>query len=135
MKKFVFLLTAMTLALMACEKEDNPFSPGNHQGVSSQKDPALSWNADSFEATIGTETVFPTLANTYKVNVTYASSQPDVAAIDGSGAITLVSAGSTLITASYAADDTYSSSSASYSLVLVTSLFWSVTNTFFRPPY
>ena len=126
MKKIVFLLSTTVLALTACQKEDFPFSPsfpgdmpGDQQGVTNLKDPALSWTADSFEATIGSQNVFPTLTNTYKVSVSYTSSKPEVATVSSGGAITLVAAGSTLITASSAADETYSASSASYLLTVV----------------
>lgn len=126
MKKIVFLLSTTVLALTACQKEDFPFGPsfpgdmpGDQQGVTNLKDPALSWTADSFEATIGSQNVFPTLTNTYKVSVSYTSSKPEVATVSSSGAITLVGAGSTLITASSAADETYSASTTSYLLTVV----------------
>lgn len=51
--------------------------------------------------------------------VTWASSNTDAATIDDSGAVTLVAAGTTTITASYAGNSTYSSSSATYDLVVV----------------
>ena len=82
-------------------------------------DPSLSWNAESYEATLGSENSFPTLENKYNVNVTYTSSQPEVATVSSNGAITLVAAGSTLITASSAADEIYSASSTSYLLTVV----------------
>lgn len=110
MKQFVLLLTALTLALTACEKDDP---------VSVLKDPALAWNAESFEATIGSENVFPTLTNTYQVPVTYSSSKPEIATIDSNGTLTLVSSGSTLITASFTANEAYLASSTSYLLTVV----------------
>ena len=126
MKKIVFLLSTIVLALTACQKEDFPFGPsfsgdmpGYQQGVTNLKDPALAWIADSFEATIGSENVFPTLTNSYNVSVSYTSSQPEVATVSSSGAITLVGAGSTLITASSVADETYSASTTSYLLTVV----------------
>ena len=126
MKKILLLFATTAFALTACQQDDFPFgpegpggNPGDQQPVSGQKDPDLSWSADSFEATIGAENVFPTLANTYNVGVTYASSQPEVATVSSSGSITLVAAGSTLITASSAAGETYSASSASYLLTVV----------------
>ena len=110
MKQFVLLLTTIALALSACEKDDP---------VSVLKDPALAWNAESFEATIGSENVFPTLTNTYQVPVTYSSSKPEIATIDSNGTLTLVSSGSTLITASFTADEAYTASSTSYLLTVV----------------
>lgn len=110
MKQFVLLLTALTLALTACEKDDP---------ITILKDPALAWNAESFEATIGSENVFPTLTNTYQVPVTYSSSKPEIATIDSNGTLTLVSSGSTLITASFTANEAYTASSTSYLLTVV----------------
>ena len=126
MKKIVLLLTTIAIAVTACENDDflfDPFDPGDifggQQRVSNLKDPALAWSADSFEAAIGSTNSFPTLTNTYNVSVTFESSKPEVATINGSGVITLVAAGSTLIKASSAADETYSASSASYLLTVV----------------
>ena len=125
-KSFIFLIVTISLAATACEQDDFPFSPfnpgempGEQQAVSNLKDPALAWSADSFEATIGSENKFPTLTNTYNVGVTYESSKSEVATINASGAITLVAAGSTLITASSAAEETYSASSDSYVLTVL----------------
>ena len=126
MKKIFIFIVGITLAATACEQDDFPFSPfepgempGEQQTVSNLKDPALAWSADSFEATIGAENNFPTLTNTYSVGVTYESSRPEVATVNASGAITLVAAGSTLITASSAANETYSASSDSYVLTVL----------------
>ena len=123
MRKIILLLTTITLALTACEKENYPNGfgemPGEQQEVSNLIDPALAWSSDSFEATIGAENRFPTLTNQYSVGISYESSQPEVATINGSGVITLVAAGSTLIKASSQANKTYSASSASYLLTVV----------------
>ena len=91
----------------------------DQQAVSSLTDPALSWSVDSFEATSGATNSFPTLSNTYNVSVTYESSKPEVATISPNGTITLLSSGSTMITASSAADETYSASSASFILTVL----------------
>ncbi len=51
--------------------------------------------------------------------LSYASSHPDVATIDAStGAVTLVGAGTTLITASFAGDATHNAAQGSYALVV-----------------
>ena len=129
MRKCGLLVVAVALLATACGKEDFPFGPsggpgempGEQQGVSNLKDPGLLWSADSYEATIGGENSFPTLKNTYSVDVTYASSQPEVATIDKNGVVKLLSAGSTLISASSVADQTYSASSDSYVLTVLSS--------------
>lgn len=126
MKKIIWILVTIALAATGCERDDFPFSfefpdefTGNGQGASNLKDPALAWSADSFEATLGAENNFPTLTNTYSVGVTYESSQTDVATIGPNGAVTLLGSGSTLISAKSAADQTYSASSASYMLTVL----------------
>lgn len=121
MKKIALILVATAVAVSACEQDNSPLSPelpDNGQGTSTLKDPALAWSTDSFEATIGAENVFPRLTNSFDVSVAYSSSQPEVATVGSNGAITLVAAGSTLITASSTADGTYSASSASYLLTV-----------------
>ena len=129
MRKCGLFVVAVVLLATACGKDDFPFGPsgdpgempGNQQGASNLKDPGLLWSADSFEAIIGGENSFPTLKNTYSVDVTYASSQPEVATIDKNGVVKLLSAGSTLISASSVADQTYSASSDSYVLTVLSS--------------
>lgn len=126
MKQSIAILVNAALVLSGCVKGNFPGGfdgqgemPGGAQSVSSLKDPSISWSADSFEATIGSENSFPTLANPNGVDVTYSSSQSKVATIDASGAITLLSSGSTLISASCAATQTYSAASDSYLLTVL----------------
>lgn len=122
MKKVYIILAAIVVAVSACERDDFPFDMDGFDDqpiVSELKDPALSWSADSFEASIGAENSFPTLENKYSVGVTYESSKPEVATINRLGVITLVSEGSTLISASSAADGTYSASSDSFVLTVL----------------
>ena len=127
MRNLVVFLTVLAFAATACEQDDYPFwsdgpggdMPGGQQGVTNLKDPALAWSADSFEASIGGQNSFPTLTNTFNVNVSYESSRPEVATVNANGVVTLLSGGSTLITASSAADETYSASSDSYLLTVI----------------
>ena len=122
MKKVYIILAAIVVAVSSCERDDFPFDMGgfdDQQVVSELKDPALSWSADSFEASIGADNSFPTLENKYSVSVTYESSKPEVATISKLGVITLVSDGTTLISASSVADGTYSASSDSFVLTVL----------------
>ena len=123
MKKLVVFSLAAVMVASGCEKvEDFPFNPDDPFGqdaVPNLTDPALSWSADSYEAIIGSENHFPTLTNSYAVDVTYESSQAGVATIDAKGAITLVGAGSTLIKASSVAGEKYSASADSYLLTVL----------------
>ena len=116
----------MVLAATSCGQDNFILWPDGPEGMfpdqqalSSLTDPALAWSADSFEATVGATNSFPTLTNAYNVGITYESSKPEVATISSSGAITLLASGSTLISATSAANETYSSSSASYILTVL----------------
>lgn len=126
MKRILVLFVTIFVAATGCDKGDEFLlpdgpggMPGGQQGASSLTDPALEWSADTFEATLGDDNSFPTLKNQYKVAVTYSSSKPEVATISESGAVTLVSAGSTLISASSEATQTYSASGDSYVLTVL----------------
>ena len=121
MRKYCVLLVSLALVATGCNLFDDPFSPDGpeQQIITDLIDPGLAWSTDSFEATLGNESTFPTLTNTYKVAVTYTSSHPEVATINASGVITLVSGGSTLISASSAATGAYSPSSDSYLLTVL----------------
>ena len=83
----------------------------------------LSWSAPTATVDLTSEVKeFPTLTKDPEslTGITYSSSNTNVATIDEStGKITLASCGSTTITAKYAGDDTYASSSANYTLRVV----------------
>ena len=126
MRKYIIIVFIIAIAAAGCEQDDfifDPFGSGempfNQQTVTNLKDPGLAWSAESFEATIGADNSFPTLSNTYGVGVTYTSSNTEVATINVNGVITLVAVGSTQISVSSAADDTYSASGASYVLTVL----------------
>ena len=124
MRKYVVMIVALALAATGCLEDDfgpdGPFGiPGGQQTVSKLIDPSLAWSADAFEATIGVASSFPALTNAYRIRVSYTSSRPEVATIDENGAITLLSGGSTLISAASAADETYSAACVSYVLTVL----------------
>ena len=121
MRKICVFFAILTLAATGCGFDADPFSPENpeQQAVASLADPGLAWSADTFEATLGASNSFPTLTNNYHVGISYASSQTGVATIDANGVITLVAGGSTQITASSVADQTYSAGSVSYILTVL----------------
>lgn len=83
----------------------------------------LSWSSETATVDLASDAkVFPTLTKDPEslTGITYSSSNTNVATIDEStGKITLASCGSTTITAKYAGDDTYASSSATYTLRVV----------------
>ena len=121
MKKNVVLFVVLLLAATGCEWGDDPFGMDDpeQQVITGLTDPGLAWSADSFEATLDAVNSFPTLTNTFQLGVTYTSSHPEVATISAGGVITLVASGSTLITASFAADGKYAASSDSYVLTVL----------------
>ena len=59
-----------------------------------------------------------TLTNPHSLAVTYSSSEVSVATVDENGEVTILSKGTTTITASYLGDDIYLAGSASYTLVV-----------------
>ncbi len=76
----------------------------------------LAWSASSYTATFGEDNSFPTLTNGNQLDVTYASSDESVATIASDGTVTLVAAGTTGISATYAGDDVYASTTVTYTL-------------------
>lgn len=85
-------------------------------------DPELSFEKPEYTAVYGEEFTAPTLTNQYSVTVTYSSSNEDVATVDATtGAVTLVGAGETTITATSEANETYEAGSASYKLTVTES--------------
>lgn len=82
-------------------------------------DPELSFSAATATATLGEAFTAPTLTNSHGLTVTYSSSNTSVATVDeNTGAVTLVAAGETTITATFAGNDTYSAGAASYTLTV-----------------
>ena len=83
----------------------------------------LSWSAPTATVDLASEVKeFPTLTKNPEsiTGITYSSSNADVATVnEASGEITLVACGLTTIKAAYAGDDTYASSSATYTLRVV----------------
>lgn len=72
----------------------------------------------SYNVTLGDEFTAPTatLSPAAAGTLTYESSNETVATVDANGAVTIVAAGSTTITAKYAGNTTYKPSSASYTI-------------------
>jgi hypothetical protein len=61
----------------------------------------------------------PTLNNPNKLNVTYTSSNEEVATINTEGKVTINDLGQTVITATFAGNETYEAAEASYTLTVV----------------
>ena len=83
-----------------------------------KQDPTLSFSKTEVEATLGADFTAPTLTtDPAGLTVTYASSKPEFATVnENTGVVTLVAAGTTTITATFAGNDNYNEASASYTL-------------------
>ena len=89
------------------------------KGSGAKEGAGLSWGTGSRSVTIGAEdNLFPELANPNNLPVTYSSSKEEVATIAANGAITLVAAGSTVISAKFAGDDKYEAQEVTYTLTV-----------------
>ena len=85
-----------------------------------KQDVTLSFPQSSYTANLGESFTAPTLSKSADVAVSYSSSKETVATVDATtGAVSIVGAGVTTITASFAGDNTYNSASAQYSLTVV----------------
>ncbi|MCR5180747.1 MAG: Ig-like domain-containing protein [Bacteroidaceae bacterium] len=78
----------------------------------------LAFNASEATATLGEDFTEPTLTNPYELPLTWSSSDEAVATVDEDGEVTLVAAGTTTITASYAGSDDYVAGAVSYTLTI-----------------
>lgn len=100
----------------------NQMAQGNYivtlQG--SKPSPEMSFPEESYSATLGETFTAPALTITPNtLTVTYSSSDTSVATVnETSGEVTLVAAGETTITATFAGNDDYRSATASYNLTV-----------------
>lgn len=93
---------------------DNYVTPVYKQNVT------MAFNPTEVTATIGEDFTEPTLTTTpANLTVTYSSSEQTVATINvATGEVTPVAAGTTVITATFAGDNSYNSGSATYTLTV-----------------
>lgn len=83
------------------------------------EDPKCAFSAETATYTLGESFTAPTFTTVSDGEVTYKSSNTDVATVDNSGNITAIAAGTTTITASVGVTDTYKPGSASYTLTVI----------------
>ena len=84
-----------------------------------KKPAGLSWGTSARTVTIGADdNIFPTLSNENNLAVTYNSSETSVATIAADGTITLVTAGTTVITASSEETAEFEAGHAQYTLTV-----------------
>ena len=95
-----------------------PNSSPSSSGEVTKKNPGISFEQESYTATLGQGFKSPDLSNPNSLDITYTSSKTGVATVDDKGAVSLVAAGTTTITASFAGNDNYTAGSASYTLTV-----------------
>lgn len=95
-----------------------PNSSPSSSGEVTKKNPGISFEQESYTATLGQGFKSPELSNPNSLDITYTSSKTGVATVDDKGAVSLVAAGTTTITASFAGNDNYTAGSASYILTV-----------------
>jgi hypothetical protein len=81
-------------------------------------DAGLAYTETEFTIDFGDEFTAPELTNPNGLDVTYASSEEGVATVDADGNVTIVGAGTTIITASSEETDDFYEGSASYTLTV-----------------
>ena len=86
--------------------------------LSVPEDPDLQWSESSCVAILGETNAFPVLSNPYGLTVSYASGNESVATVSSDGAVTLLSVGTALITASAEATADHDAASATYTLIV-----------------
>lgn len=83
-------------------------------------DPEISFPGEAYEATLGMAFDYPVATAKSTGKITYTVSNDNVATVNAeTGEITLVGEGTTVVTATIAATDTYKTGSASYTLTVV----------------
>lgn len=87
---------------------------------SPKEDPALAYSPASVVLTLGDALSAPTFSNTHNVSpITYSSDKPAVATVDADGNIALAGGcGTAVITASFAGDDDYIDSEATFTITV-----------------
>lgn len=101
------------------ENEYYTVGTASYNIVVSAGTPTFAYSADAKEVVFGAENPeLPTLNNPNSLTVTYTSSKPEVATVNENGVVTIVGAGTTVITATGAATGNYGAATASYELTV-----------------
>ncbi len=79
----------------------------------------LSFPEAAYSATLGQAFESPVLVNPNALEVTYESTNPEVATVDAQGSVTIVGSGITTITAVFDGNDEYNPGAASYDLTVI----------------
>ena len=87
-------------------------------------DEEFAWSASEYAATLNAVNTYPTFTNTHSLEVTYQSTDENVATIDAEGTITLKKAGTTTIKAIFAGNSTYVAKTVEYTLTASKGAGW-----------
>ena len=114
----VTLVAEGSVTISATSEETDSYSAGSaYYTLAVYKTTAtLSWSESEVSVVVGSEFSQPVLSNPYSLDVTFASSDESVATIDEDGVVSVISNGTTVITASTAESDYFEAASASYTL-------------------
>ena len=113
--KFVFNVT-----VSASSNKFVQFSKVEFYKANDSSNITLTFPESDYQVNLGENFTAPQLTKSADVTVAYSSSKKAVATVDAStGAVTIVGAGVTTITASFDGDDTYNSASAHYTLTVI----------------
>ena len=92
---------------------------GSVQATISKAEASLAFSGDEVTVALGETLTVPVLSNPHQVEVTYSSSNEQVATVDAeTGEVTLVGIGETTITATVVDNDNYENETASYVLTV-----------------
>ncbi len=134
----ITLVSSGTTSIMASSAASGSYtsSSASYALTVNKAEDGISWSTEEFSVALkdSSSVTYPTLNNPGAQSITYSSSNTSVAAINtSSGSITLLSEGSTTITATASATSAYEASSASYTLTVEGSLskagfYWSASS-------
>ena len=94
------------------------FSTSDESSTPTKTANDLSFSSTTATAKIGESFTVPTLTNPYNLSLTWTSSNESVATVDQTGTVILISAGATIITATFAGSDDYEAGSVNYTLAV-----------------
>ena len=122
MKRLItpILIASAALLLTGCVKDEITTDSEGTPSQATLADSGLSWSEPSCTVTYGEEDsyVFPSLNNPNNLDVSYASSNVNVATVAADGSVTILAQGETAISASTEATDAFLAGRVSYTLTV-----------------
>lgn len=117
----ITILSAGTTIITATSAETSTHNSASasYNLVVTKSNAGIIWSENTCEAIIGEINSFPALNNPNNLDITYGSSNEGVATISHNGTITLTGEGSTIISASSAATDTFEADEDSFTLTVI----------------